>query len=125
VEVLACYAGDLARLGILTRMQGNPAKRFLNAREESNLKELRTSKRIKILMSNCLRKMQLSEVNWMLCLRRGADGRGIEEVHSRISVGTGLNMALLTSVAEATNYGTLQRPTRLWLNAMWLGTLES
>jgi hypothetical protein len=61
----------------------------------------------------------------MLCLRRGADGRGIEEVHSRISVGTGLNMALLTSVAEATNYGTLQRPTRLWLNAMWLGTLES
>ncbi len=43
MEVLACYAGDLARLRILTRMQGNPAKRFLDAREESNLKELRTS----------------------------------------------------------------------------------
>ena len=33
-------AGDLARLRILTRMQGNPAKKILNAREESNLKRL-------------------------------------------------------------------------------------
>ena len=32
-------AGDLARLRILTRMQGNPAKKILNAREESNLKK--------------------------------------------------------------------------------------
>jgi hypothetical protein len=50
-------AGDLARLRILTRMQGNPAKKFLNAREESNLKKtLRVSKRMRILMSNSLRK---------------------------------------------------------------------
>jgi len=45
-------------------MQGNPAKKILNAREESNLKkDLGISKKMKILMSNSRRKMGLFEVN--------------------------------------------------------------
>ncbi len=53
-------AGDLARLRILTRMQGNPASRFLTKGRKVIWKDLRCSKKMEILMLNGLRSEEFS-----------------------------------------------------------------